>query len=102
MTTRRWLFASSLTAGLFLLLGDPLPVADFESNADNDWFRAWPPAGVTYSFPSTIHHERPILCAPPGPLCPTHSPALDAAGRSCGFVPVPWTNNAHGAPHTNE
>jgi hypothetical protein len=29
--------------------------AGSESAVDNDWFRAWPPAGVSYSFPSAIH-----------------------------------------------
>jgi len=26
-----------------------------EQDVDNDWFRAWPPAGVTFSFPSTLN-----------------------------------------------
>lgn len=29
--------------------GQPLP------SVDNDWFRAWPPASVAFSFPSTVH-----------------------------------------------
>jgi len=27
------------------------------SSVDNEWFRAWPPAGVAYSFPSQIRKE---------------------------------------------
>jgi len=30
------------------------PIEDFASNVENEWFRAWPPASVSYSFPSEL------------------------------------------------
>jgi hypothetical protein len=38
-----------------LTLATCLHADEAASAVDNDWFRAWPPAGVTYSLPSTIH-----------------------------------------------
>ena len=55
MKFNRLLIASTLVAGSLLSDCDGVRAADFTSDVDNDWFRAWPPAGVTYSFPSTIH-----------------------------------------------
>jgi Domain of unknown function (DUF6268) len=49
------LSAFTLAAAWYLCTGSFLRAADFVSEVDNDWFRAWPPAGVTYSFPSTIY-----------------------------------------------
>jgi hypothetical protein len=50
-----FLFLMSVpTACVFLSAAGSLRADEFESNVDSEWFRGWPPAGVIYSFPSTI------------------------------------------------
>lgn len=55
MRSHRPLITSTLAVGAFLSVGGSLHATQFDSSVDDDWFRAWPPTGVIYSFPSTIH-----------------------------------------------
>ena len=55
MRTCRPIIASALAAGWLVSIGGFLHATQFESSVDDDWFRAWPPASVIDSFPSTIH-----------------------------------------------
>ncbi len=54
MNLRPSLHATTLAASHLLAAGAPLAAENLPSNVEDEWFRAWPPASVTYSFPSEI------------------------------------------------
>jgi hypothetical protein len=53
--TRRLVVLLVVAHGLWFPNPGGLGAADFSGEVDNDWFRAWPPASVAYSAPSSIH-----------------------------------------------
>ena len=54
MRTHRLLIAPVLATSVFLSAEKCLGVVNFGSNVDNDWFRAWPPSGVTFFAGATF------------------------------------------------
>jgi len=54
MNLRPSLLAITLAASSLLAAGASLPAESLASNVEDKWFRAWPPASVTYSFPSQV------------------------------------------------
>jgi hypothetical protein len=49
------LAASMVSVALWLVSTESSRAGELMSNVDNDWFRGWPPAEVTYSFPAEVH-----------------------------------------------
>ena len=43
-----------LVAGSLLATGASLCAGDAPSNVEDEWFRAWPPVSVNYTFPSSV------------------------------------------------
>src|SRR5213593_4640768 len=54
MNLHQSLLKTTLAAGSVLAAGASLRAAQLDSQVDDAWFRAWPPASVTYSFPSSV------------------------------------------------
>lgn len=54
MNLRPSLHAITLAASHLLAAGASLAAENLPSNVEDEWFRAWPPASVTYSFPSEV------------------------------------------------
>jgi hypothetical protein len=82
------LTAFPLAAAWCLCTGSFLRAADFVSEVDNDWFRAWPPASVTYSFPSTIRQSSNRLgdINTLAETCPCPATRLELAGKDSALA----------------
>ena len=55
--TRFPLLAAALTSCALRMAGGDHPDEGFASNVENEWFRAWPPASVSYSFPTEVRQD---------------------------------------------
>ncbi|MBL9174882.1 MAG: hypothetical protein JNL10_15195 [Verrucomicrobiales bacterium] len=51
------LLAMTLGAGPLHAASSADPAGGFASNVENEWFRAWPPASVSYSFPTAVRQD---------------------------------------------
>ena len=54
MNLHQSLLTTTLAAGSLLAAGASLRAAESDSQVDDAWFRAWPPASATYSFLSSV------------------------------------------------